>query len=189
MTGTSKNDPFQVFTGTVKSYDEDAATCVVTRTSGDNEVDVPDVLLQAAVCDGLLILPAEGSDIIVGYSIQVPPFALVFSDVDKVYLQVGDSSLTLYDSTQTDGSIININDGSFGGLLKLIDSNDPNAGVLARLNKLETALTTHISEYNTHMHPTAAPGAPSAPSVLDTQTIAQTQRDDIENKLVTHGKV
>jgi hypothetical protein len=69
-------------------------------------------------------------------------------------------------------------DGSFGGLVKV--------GVLvSRLNEVEDKLNTLLSIYNSHTHPAHLTPTPSRV----TGQVAKTTRADIENTLVTHGKL
>jgi len=53
---------------------------------------------------------------------------------------------------------------------------------LVKITELTAKLNAHITEYNTHMHPTAALGSPSVPSVPGTVFVAS----DYENTKVVH---
>lgn len=178
LAGTFKADICKMYTGSIVSVDENASTCSVRVLLGNEDVIITNVLLQAAICDGLQVIPSIDSDVLIIGSTYNPYFVACFSDIDKLYLQVGDSSLTLYDKKQSGEQIVILNDGSYGGLVKVAD-------LVTRLNKVEDALKQHILSFNTHVH--ASNGLP--PATLDNQVVTNTQRSDIENKEVTHGKV
>jgi hypothetical protein len=185
MTGTFKNDPVTLIWGKVKSVDESAATCNIII---ENDVEVPNVALQAAVCDGLLLIPAVDSDVIALKSVNGPSAIVILtSDLDKVILQVGDASLTIWNSAQNGNQIMQLNDGGFGGLLKLLDPNNQDAGVLARLNKIEKKVNDIITTYDSHTHPVAGAVANATTNTIAAPLI-ETQRTDIENKLIIHGE-
>ncbi len=81
---------------------------------------------------------------------------------------VNSSSMTL---GADDGVIISINKSA--DLIHLGSTSGSEFVALAtktndRISALETKLNAHINAYNTHMHPTAALGAPSLPTVIDT---------------------
>lgn len=185
LAGTFELDIPSVTIGVVKSVDENAATCVVTVTNG---VDVPNVRLQAAVCDGLLILPVVGSDVVIMSSVQNTPFVVLYSDIDKLYLQVGDSSLTVFNKPQSGGQEIRFNDGKFGGLITLIDPNNPDGGVLARINKLEDDLNKIKTAFATWT-PAPNDGGAALKSVASdwaAEMLVRTTKSDIEDKLIVH---
>ena len=98
LAGTFKADTVKLILCKVKSVDEAKATCEVT---GQGDVVIPNVLLQSAICDGLLVLPKVGSDVYVLTSKYNQPLIVQYSDVEKYYLQVGEAELTL----KSDGSV------------------------------------------------------------------------------------
>jgi len=184
LAGTFKQDEVRLIQGVVKSVDEGASTCVVTTVSGDNEIDIPNVLLQSAVCDGLLIIPVVDSNVLVITSTYNSPFVCLYSDIKKVYLQIGDSSLTLFDSTQSDNSIIRINDGSYGGLIKIDD-------LVSRLNTIENDINTLKTAFSgwTPVPNDGGAALKGATGAWFGQQLTDTQKADIENPLITHGKI
>jgi hypothetical protein len=87
-----------------------------------------------------------------------------------------------------------LNDDSFGGLVKLVDQTDPDAGVLARLNDIENFLTTFVTAYNAHTHiipvysaPLGTPAATPATTSLVSEPVPSTSRTMLENTDVTQG--
>lgn len=189
LAGNFKADTVKLISGTIKSVDEDKATCVVTIENG---VELPNVLLQASVCDGLLIIPKVGSTVYVLNSTYNDPFVTQFSDIEKYYLQVGDSSFTVFHQAQNGGDRIVLNDGSYKGIVKVDDLVTKLNALEDDLNNLKTALKTLLT--TTVNEP--GNGAPSAFQIaLNTglstyygKQFTDTTADDLQNKTVTHGK-
>lgn len=175
LAGTFKEDTVQLIIGTVESVDEDKAICSVKI---QNDVTLPNVSLQASICDGLLIIPVVDSTVYVLTSKYNTPLVIQWSDIDKFMLQVGDSYLEV----KNDGSF-QFNDGSFDGLVKVGE-------LVKKINALENLLNGFISIYNTHTHTASSFGAPTTvPSAIESQQISPiTQQKDIENELIKHGK-
>jgi hypothetical protein len=179
LAGTFKKDTVEMLVGTVKSVDESKSTCTVVIENG---VELPNVLLQAGVCDGLQVIPKKDSGVVVIKSTYNQPFIAVYSDVEKYYLQVGDGSLTVFKDTSNNQPLIQLNDGSYGGLIKIQE-------LVNKINAIENLLNGFITIYNTHAHTATSLGSPTTvPSSVETQTISPiTQKSDIENTKVNHG--
>lgn len=175
LADTFKEDTVRLIIGTVESVDEDKAICSVKI---QNDVILPNVSLQASICDGLLIIPVADSTVYVLTSKYNTPLVIQWSDIDKFMLQVGDSYLEV----KNDGSF-QFNDGSFDGLVKVGE-------LVKKINALENLLNGFISIYNTHTHTASSFGAPTTvPSAIESQQISPiTQQKDIENELIKHGK-
>lgn len=183
MAGVFKKDNAYYVIAKVDSVQDE--TCTVIIQSGEAELKLDDVRLQVEVCDGLLITPVTGSNVLVCLSTYNPPYVALFSDIDEYYLQVGDSA----DLITNDGKR-KLNGGEYGGLIKSIDPDNTQIGLLARLNKVENLLNEFIALYNTHTHTSSAPGATtSPPAQTETNLISPiTSRSDIESDYITHGK-
>ena len=160
--------------GTVKSVDENASTCIVV---GDNEIEY-ECLLQAEVCDGLQIIPKVDSTVIIANPKYSSPYVVMFSDVDKFYLQVGDSSMTI-----TNDGKIQLNDGSFGSLIKIQE-------LVNKVNTIENDLNTLKTAFSgwTPVPNDGGAALKAAAGSWYGQQITRTQVSDIENKKITHGK-
>ena len=178
--------------GTVKSVDTDQCTCEVEMVDGT--ADRPAVQMRAIVDtddNGMVFFPAKDSQVLVGVingNIN-QCFIAMTSKIDSFKIVIDSDNKISADKNKLTAKWKQWqhNDGNYGGMIKLIDPNDPDAGVLSRLNKLEQGLSNHILEYNTHTHAsTGSIGTPSPPAAPDTQTISQTQRAQLENKDVTH---
>lgn len=158
LSGTFAADRVYYIDAAVKSVDEKARTCIVVATSGKagNEFTAR---LMASVDDGILIVPAIDSTVVVSGSDFVAPSIVQYSEVEKIILRGGD----------------------LGGLVKVIE-------LTKKLNNLENKLNSLITKYNTHTHNVTAVGSPTGPGLQpETGTLTPTQRTDIENKSITHG--
>lgn len=170
--GTYQEDKVKMLIGTVDSIQGNTCTCIVNDQS-----IIPGISLQASVCDGLFITPSIGSTVLILYTVQINPFIALYSDIDKYYLQVGNSSIEMLN----DGSVT-LNDGSFNGLIK-------GGALTEKLNNLENKVNELISNFNAHTHEVVSVGSPtSAPLSPITGNLTPTIESDIENDKITHGK-
>ena len=171
VAGTFKEDKVKLSVGIVQSIQGN--TCTVTI---DDQMVLPAVNLQAASCDGWLLVPSVGSTVVIAYSTQISAFVALYSDIDHAYLQVGDSSITIL----KDGNI-GLNDGSFKGLVK-------GGALTQKLNNLENKVNELISNFNAHTHGVVAVGSPTSPTTTPISgTLTPTTEADIENNKITHG--
>ena len=177
MSGNFGQDRVQLLVCKVKSVDEDKSTCVVLSKSGKESVEIPNVSLQVGVCDGLQIIPKVDSDVLILRSTYQSPFVVNWSDIDKYYIQVGDSSFTI----ENDGKM-QLNDGSYDGLVKVKELTD-------KINALENLVNNLLNTLKTTTIPLAPSGTyPFAPLYASFNPIQPiTQQSDIENINITHG--
>mgnify|MGYP006314369861 FL=1 len=175
LAGTFKEDTVQLIIGTVESVDDDKAICSVKI---QNDVTLPNVSLQASICDGLLIIPVVDSTVYVLTSKYNTPLVIQWSDIDKFMLQVGDSYLEV----NNDGTF-QFNDGSFDGLAKVGE-------LVKKFNALENLVNNMLNTLKNTTIPLAPSGTyPFAPLYAAFNNISPiTQQKDIENELIKHGK-
>lgn len=179
MAGTFGQDRVRMNVAVVQSVDEDKSTCVVLIRGIDESVEVPNVNLQVGVCDGLQIIPVVGSQVLVLTSTYNQPYIVQYSDVDKFYLQVGDSEMTI----NNDGTM-QLNDGSYDGLVKVQELTQKLNDIENDINALKTAFSgwTPI--------PNDGGGAlKTATGSWYGQQLQPTQQQDIENDKITHGTI
>lgn len=150
-------DAARMVAATVVSVDINSRTCAVTTITGKSEIDILNVQLMPSVSDGFILVPTVGSMVYIGYSIRNLPFVHMFSGIDKVLLICND---------------VVVNDGSFGGLIKIIEQT-------SKLNNLVSQLTTELGKIATGI---AAGGGSYTPGTLD-----QFNKSDYENTMFTHG--
>ena len=172
LAGTYLKDIVSILVCNVDSVDADNRVCDCTPIGGDAATQLPGVQLCAENNNGLVVFPKVDSTIIVALSTKNTAFVLMYSDVDKVQFM----------------------DGTYGGIIKVKDPDDPTAGLLKKINNLENLLNDLITKYNTHIH-TATDSVTFAPvtvlptTSLETSTIAPiTAEADLTNDLVIHGK-
>jgi len=188
MAGTFGQDVVKIVVGKVESVDEDASTCDVLIYGTDESLIIPDVNLQVGVCDGLQILPVVGSDILLITSTYNKPYIIGYSDVDKYYLQIGDSQMTI----NNDGTM-QFNDGSYEGLVKVQELTDKLNNLENDINDLKTilqsVLTTPVNEPGNGAPSVFQQAMNAALSSYYGQQLTPTQQQDIENPDITHGTI
>lgn len=173
LAGTQLADKVAIAACTVTSVDVPSRTCDCMEITGQAGVEIPNVQLQAEVSDGVLLIPTIGSTVLVTYSKYNDPFVSMFSDIDRIFL-VGDNA-----AVDITGNTVTLNDGSFGGLVKVMD-------LVAKLNNLENLVNDLVTKYNLHVHPVSG-ASTLVPNVPETGTLTPTIQDELENKKVTHG--
>jgi hypothetical protein len=151
MTGTYNIDTVYLVTANVISVDENAGTCSVETISGNASVNLTNVELQTVISDGLLIVPRVDSEVKVIYSKYTTPFIVQYSEIEKMYLSA---------------DLVQFDDGSKGGLVKVID-------LTSKLNAIENKINNIITW-----------GATVTPPLITTP-LMPTQRADIENTNIT----
>lgn len=196
MSGTQLTDNVKLVAANVDSVNEAERTCVVTTISSQGSVTIEDVQLMASIDDGILLVPQIDSTVIVSYSTFNAPYISLFSGLEKVLIVAGENNASV--QIDKDGLLLEIadtkliindgltqfNDGSLGGLVKVIE-------LTQKLNNLENLVNGLITKYNSHTHTVATTGTATAQtgtaaptSATETQTLTPTQRADIENELV-----
>lgn len=169
IAGTARADKVYSFDAIVKSVDVAKRTATVQVSSGKAS-NIIMARLMASVDDGLLLIPAVDSTVCVILSDFTAPYISQYSELDKVLIISGSSSIEIKDGK------IQLNDGSYDGLVKVTELTD-------RLNKIEDRVNAHVAIFNAHLH--TSTGSP--PATSDSQTLTPTQQSQIENKKVTHG--
>lgn len=166
MAGTSGLDNVTIAECEVVSVNEDERTCECITISGKSSVELTEVRLIPVVADGILIVPKVGSVIIVHYSKDILPFVSQFSEVEKILLITGDTTIEIKDGS------VKFNDGSFDGFVKIKDLtsklNDMIKFINIELGKIQTGIVTGGGSYT----PT---------------NLQQFNKSDYENTKITHG--
>lgn len=146
------------------SVDESARTCKVEPDDG------PPVTVNLQSYTGLdageVIIPEEGSTVIVGFHDEDRGYICLASKVKKKFLDLEQFT---------------INGGDNEGLVivgKLVD----------RLNAIEGAHNDLLQKFNQHTHPGVTSGSSSTGTAAppSTDTVQRTQQDQIENDKVKH---
>lgn len=153
----------------VDSVNESDQTCDCTPIGGNATTSIPAVKLTAEQNDGFLLIPAIGSNVVVTYSVRNEPYITLFSDIDKCILIAQ--------------KLVQFQDGSFGGLVKVAELTD-------KINKLENDLNV-LKQAFTAWAVVPNDGGAALKTITSTwsgQTIPVTSKSEIENTKITHGK-
>lgn len=161
----------------VESVDIGTRSCVCRTIGGEAESELPDVQLMTSVDDGFLLVPVVGSTVLVIHSKRHFPAIVLFSAIEQILIVTGDSTLMMKDG------LAQFNDGGFGGLIKIED-------LVKKLNNIENLLNNLITKFNSHTHTgVSAGGGTSGPTAAtESNHLTPTTQDELENKLITHGK-
>jgi hypothetical protein len=156
LAGTFTQQKITFDLGNVVSVNADERTCEVGM---DNNVTMT-CKLMAQVGDGILLVPAVGSDVLVGYFTYDNAFVFMYSDLDTISLK----------GTE------------LGGLVKVIE-------LTKKLNNLENKVNAIITNFNSHTHAgvTTGPGVSGTTATPVTGALTPTLRTEIENPNVAHG--
>jgi hypothetical protein len=160
------SDTVRHFDATVNSTDEANRMCNVSILSGSAANNI-DVRLMASVDDGLVMIPSEGSTVIVAMSTRVAPYVCMYSSVEKIVLLGGD----------------------YDGVPIVKHPTDVNKGLLKKVNNIESLVNHLIGNYNTHTHTgvTTGAGTSGVTLAIETGTIAPlTTQTDIEHPKHSH---
>jgi hypothetical protein len=169
LTGQHKYDQVGYINATVDSVNISKRTCNCTAIDGHTEYDLPGVRLMAVIDDGILFEPVIGSTVKVIYSQNIEPFICQYSEIENITLDAK--------------TLIKLNDGSFGGLIKIGE-------LINKINVIESDLNTLKNVFNLWVVIPSDGGAAlktMAAAWLGKQ-ITKTKISDIENPLVKHGK-
>jgi len=190
------------YIATVNSVNEDARTCSCTSVNGPTDISLDTVLLMSEVNDGLLVIPAIDSTVIIQSTPNSMPVVLMFSQIDKVISNAGGSTLQIdSDGLQLDGN-------KYGGIMQITPSVKAWNDTQNDINNLKSDISTILGTANTLQAGLAVLSASSAPvigSALSTlflpyitqvisslttyagQNLTVTEKSDVENPKVQHG--
>lgn len=170
IAGTQLSDKLHLTDAEVISVDIDNRTAQVQLIHGESN-QIITARLMASVSDGCLYIPkTEGNTVIVAYSEYVEPYIALHGDIESI-VWLG---------------------GEYEGVPIVIDPNNANNGLLAKINNLENLLNDLISKYNSHTHKTTCPAGPGnalspLPPDTETTTISPiTSQPDISHPNITH---
>jgi hypothetical protein len=142
LAGTYQADEVSLVLCTVNSVDMAGRSCHCTPVTGTAVTALPTVRLMAEVDDGMLLIPALGSTVMVGYSKKNVPYICLFSQLEAIWF------VTL--------SGIQLQGNEYGGLVRA-------DALVAKLNYLESA----VNVLNAKVAPLT--GAPPPPPLTFTQ--------------------
>lgn len=178
LSGSQLTDQVYFLACEVLSVDKPARTCACRSIDGARDFEFPNVRLMADVDDGFLLVPEIGSTVFVTYSRRNDPIIVLFSAIKEVLLISGDTSFSL----TADGIVLN--DGSFGGLIKI-------EKLVEKINNLENLVNDLIAKFNSHTHVltlSTGTGTAAPTATPETNQLSPTKRSELENDQIKHGK-
>lgn len=158
--------------GSVYDIDETKRTCSVKLRNADADLHGVRLQSQIDLKTGVLYIPTENSDVIIGFLDEDEAFISATSKIDKVELITEKG--------------IDLNGNADGGLIQIVKLTD-------KLNKLTADFNKLVTKFNAHTHittavnpATASPGIIS-PTVTPAEPTAIFKKSDYENETVNHG--
>lgn len=156
----------------VDAVSESDFTCDCTPISGDIDVQIAGVLLNSEPNAGFTLIPAVDSTVIVAVSdFDNLPFVLMFEEIDKVLITIGNTTLVVQDGLTT------FNGGGNDGLILV----NP---MVSRMNKIEKRVNDVTEAINTLTLPVSGSTAGPPVPIPFTDTLILTQKSDIENTAI-----
>ncbi len=172
----------------VVSVDKENRTCLVNSADGTQELENTTVNLTPEIGDGEIDYPLEGSTITVAFTDFTAPYMVKAGELESKFIVVGNQLWTISGSSQK------FNDGAFGGIPKVKDPDDSNAGLLKKINDLENALNDLQTKFSSWTPVSNDGGAALktiltiTPPIWNLPQIELTSESDISNPNITHGK-
>lgn len=142
----------------VSDIDLNNKICNCTPINGD--AILMNVRLVANNNKGFMLIPKDGSIVVVTLINNTTGYVSMCSEVDEVWL----------------------NGDNYGGIIRIQE-------ITNKLNNLENAFNQHLNLYNMHTHAGVTSGTSTTTPVVipDTQTLTPTTESEIVNETVKHG--
>ena len=190
--GTKNLVPVEIFDAIVKNGSQNSETMTCYVDSVDSSCSNLEVRYNICISDGIVAVPADGSTVTIAKTAFTDPYIVKASDLNSLFIGIGSQSYSNDGTIQSFQSYGN-EQNDFGGIIKLIDSSDSNAGVLFRIQQIENTLNQLLGYWNAFCT-VYVPGSPTTtglPATLSTDTVNQisptTTRQDLENPNIIHG--
>ena len=176
IAGTYGKANVKLFDGTVMSVDNNGRTCTVD--SIDSSLNGIQVRFMLEVSDGDMSVPQVGSTVTVAMTDFTDPYIVSATWLDEKLFVVGNQSYDIKPDKQI------FNDGSYDGLVKVIDLTTKLNAIENLINNLLEAVTAVVI-----LGTVADGGAVKAGILLGLGSgiTPITQQSDIENTSITHG--
>jgi len=186
IAGTYGKANVKLFDAEVVSIDIEKRICIVNSLDGSIEGITVRIMLDQS--DGDMSVPEIESTVTVAMTDFTDPYLVKSTWLDEKLFVVGNQSYNIKKDKQI------FNDGAYGGIPKIIDSEDSNAGLLKKLNNLEKLFNELQNKFNSWVVvPNDGGGALKTiltvtPPIWNFPQIAETTQKEIENENITHGK-
>ena len=166
IAGTQLNDKLHLADAEVLSVDVDNRTAQVQLIHGDAN-QIITARLMSSVSDGCLYIPkTEGNTVVIAYSDYVEPYIALHGDIESI-VWLG---------------------GEYEGVPIVIDPNNPDNGLLKKLNDIEDDLNKLKNAFTTWT-PVSGDGGlalKTASTSWYSTPITLTSQTDIEHPNITH---
>lgn len=165
IAGTQLNDKLHLADAEVLSVDIDTRTAQVQLIHGDAN-QIITARLMSSVSDGCFYIPkTDGNTVVIAYSDYVEPYIALHGDIERI-VWLG---------------------GEYGAVPIITDPNNPNNGLLTKINNLENLLNDLIDKYNTHIHVLPGPINSSITNKPELSIITPvTTEIDLSHPNITH---
>lgn len=181
-------EEFYLKIGTASEIDQDNFTFKFTPL--DEKAPVEDVRMKTiedSFLEALIVIPEEGSQVIVAFHSNTVGQCLVVKKAEKIIINSNsktvviqnDYNITCNDINVTTGSW-DFNDGALGGLITI-------ANLVTKLNLLVTEVNSLKNAMNTHIHPGVTVGAGvTGFSSTNVDDLTDFDKDDFEDTIIKH---
>jgi len=162
--------PKVFFTAKVVDVDDNKMTITI-----DDDIKVYDVRLKSIVDNkqvSIVVIPEVNSSVLVGRISKSDYFVSKVNEIKEIRI-LFDGGLSVI----LDKNGIVINEGSFGGLIKIEE-------LVNKLNALEDKLKTHQHLYIPY--PSGSPGSPVLTTKDPANVVVKTKVKDLENDKIQH---
>lgn len=181
LSGNKMNMVVKYFDATVISVDEDNGTCFVNSADGGQSFNNLKVRYMSELADGDENIPEIDSSVTILFTQITEPIIVSTSWLQRKTITIGDSVIDIKKDE------IILNDASFGGLVKVEE-------LVQKINNLES-LVNDLQAKFLAWTPVSGDGGLAlktiltvTPPIWNNPNIVPTQRDEIENIKIKHGK-
>lgn len=174
LAGTFGKDYLSTVDCVVLDVNEQARTCSVKPVTTTAVTEFADVFLSANPNDGFICYPEIGSTIRVAVNNKGDKYVLQFSDLQKLRITTGETEIIVQD-----GEIL-LNDGTFGGLIKIDD-------LKTQIDNMLTAIKLACGAGFNALYALDS-GASYTAFTTAAQNIQNLNKTTLENTTIKHGQ-
>lgn len=181
LSGNKSNMIVKYFDATVVSVDEDNGTCLVNSADGGQSFNNLKVRYMSELADGDENIPEIDSSVTILFTQITEPIIVSTSWLQRKTITIGDSVIDIKKDE------IILNDASFGGLVKVEE-------LVQKINNLES-LVNDLQAKFLAWTPVSGDGGLAlktiltvTPPIWNNPNIVPTERNEIENTKIKHGK-
>lgn len=175
--------------GTASEINEDNFTFKFTPI--DEKSVVEDVRMKVIVDSGpeaFIIIPKDGTKVVVGFHSNTVGQCLVVQEADKVLMNTNSKTINVENDFNINCNDVNVsteswdfNNGTFEGLIKIND-------LTTKLNVLISEVNSFKNKFNTHKHlgVTTGSGVSGIKDVANVNNLTNFVKTDYENPKIKH---